>query len=354
MTRVLLVYYSSPPITKFLASAFEKMGIETRVVSSNENHWFDRYIIRHANKLLHNLRVLPKSKKLFSEHHLAYDNYQNALVLQAFAEFKPQLVFMIRGIKYKPEIIEEMRKNAKVFAWWVESEDRIHRAMAELYHFDWYFFFCSSCMQMAKENGYEKTSLLFHSVDSAEYRQIVGMEKRYDICFVGGWSPRRQEFIEALSGVTNNIVIYGGKWAKKNRDNTTIKRHIKGDFIEGENLIKLYNQSKIVLNITNWGNQTRTGATMRVLEIPACGSFLLTDYSEDLKSIFFKEWYPGIFCDLDDCVGKAKYYLSSDNERESIAKRAHQFVVANYEYAQMAKAIMDTYESLDSMRGVPT
>ena len=66
LRKVLLVYSSKPPIMQYLASAFSRKQISTEMVYADANHWFDRYIIHTANKMLHNLRILPKDKSVFS------------------------------------------------------------------------------------------------------------------------------------------------------------------------------------------------------------------------------------------------------------------------------------------------
>src|SRR3972149_11789499 len=253
LRKVLLVYSSKPPIMKYLASAFNRKGISTEMVYANVNHWFDRYAIHTANKMLHNLCILPKDKSLFSDHPLSHKNYRSSNLWKTYKQFNPDLVLLIRGIGFRHDVLKEIRKSTPLFGWWIEREERIGEALGEINLFDWYFFMNSSCVDITMQRKFLNTSVLHHSVDPGIFHPMNNIEKAIDICFVGNWSSKRQKVIEALLNITGNIVIYGRKWIKKNLLNFRIRKCVKGKYIDGSALVTLYNKSRIVLNITNWG-----------------------------------------------------------------------------------------------------
>jgi len=334
---------------QYLASAFSRKGIAVEMVFADANHWFDRYVIHHINKTLHNLRILPKEKTFFSKHPLAHKNYRSSKLIKTYNAFKPDLVLLIRGISFNRDVLEEIRKNTPVFGWWIEKEERMKEAFEEISLFDWYFFMNSSCVEAGKQNGLSNISLLHHSIDPDAFYPMPDVEKKYDICFVGNWSTKRQRVIETLINVTDNIIIYGRKWLKKNLLNPRIRKCIKGKYIGGSELVMLYNKSRIVLNITSWGfgeGLKRSGMNMRILEVPATGAFLLTDGSRDLDTVITAGKHIAVYEDIEDCVRQAKYYLDNDPEREAIAQKGCSHVRSNYTYDDMSQHIIDVYQKV--------
>ena len=349
LKKVLLVYSSKPPIMQYLASAFNRKGISTEIVYADVNHWFDRHIIHPANKILHNLRIIPKDKSVFSDHPLSHKNYRSFNLGRAYRQFNPDLVLIVRGIGFQNDVLNEIRRNTPLFCWWIEREERIEEALREINLFDWYFFINSSCVDMGIQKGFSNISLLHHSVDPDIFYPMANIDKETDICFVGNWSPKRQKVIETLLDVTDNIVIYGRKWIKKNFLNSRIKQCVRGKYIDGSALVTLYNKSRIVLNVTNWGfgeGKKRSGMNMRVLEVPATGAFLLTDGSRDMEAVVTPGKHIAVYESIEDCVRQAKYYLGNTAERETIAREGCLYMRTNYTYNDVVKTIIDTYNTL--------
>ena len=155
--------------------------------------------------------------------------------------------------------------------------------------------------------------------------------------------------MEGALDVTGNGAIYGGKWLKKNWNTPKLRKIIKGTYIDGEPLVELYNKSKIVINVTNWGlgeGKDRSGMTMRIFEIPACGAFLLTDESREMETVVTPGEHVGTFTGLDEFCYKLKYYLSHDSERERIAHQGMEHVRANNSYDRLVSILIDTYDTV--------
>lgn len=341
--KVLIAYSSRPPILDYLAGAFGRMGIETCLVRADENTWFDRYVIRRINKLAHSSRLLPKSRDLFMEHPLAHRNYRSAKLLAAKQSFAPDLVLIIRGINFRPDVIAAMQP---AFGWWVEHEGRVKEALAELNAYNGYFFINESCLQAARDKGFENVAYLAHAVDPHAFHPMADVAQRYDACFVGNWSRKRQEFLEEALRVSNNIALYGGKWLQKCWNRPAILKCWKGSYIEGAALNKLYNESRVVFNITNWGRgegKARSGMNMRVLEVPASGAFLLTDESLEMENFLTPGQDVAIFDGTDDFRNKFRHFLDHPKEREGIANAGCERVRKQHTYDQVAGEIAASY-----------
>ena len=225
LDRVLIVYSQKPPIIDYLESAFSRCGITASHVYSNKSTWFDKWIIHPINKQMHNFRVLTKNQNLFEHHPLAHKNYRSASLAKKVAEFKADLVLLIRGLNFNTSTLEQI---SPLFGWWIESEERMEEAFRESHLFDWYFFMNRSSVDAARQRGINHVSYLGHSVDLDAFFTIPDCRKKFDICFVGGWTRKRQEFVEAALEITPDIAIYGSKPLKNNLLRPKILRRIKG------------------------------------------------------------------------------------------------------------------------------
>src|SRR5882762_7926026 len=83
--------------------------------------------------------------------------------------------------------------------------------------------------------------------------RLRGLQRISIFSLVGSWSQKRQRFIEAALDVSENRVVYGPKWYRKTFRDRRFRRIVKGRYLAGEPLVRLYNRSKIVINVTEWG-----------------------------------------------------------------------------------------------------
>ena len=344
--KVLIVYSARPPIIADLSDALGRLGIATDYLLADETHWFDRWIIRRVNKQLHNLRILPKSEVLFARHPLAHQNFRSDRLTAKIAEFSPDVVFLIRGINFNHDV---MAAAPNLIGWWIEREERAAEAMREAKFFAWYFFISRAAAEATVKAGYPNASYLSHVVNPERFRRLPDVEKKYDVCFVGNWSSHRQRHLEAVLDVTPNVAIYGRKWRRHNLTNRRLLTAVKGSWIDGEPLNTLYNESRIVLNVTNWGAGTgkaRSGMNMRIFEVPASGAFLLTDESREMEEFLTPGEHIGIHTDVSDLQLQLRRYLADPAECQRIAEQGYQHVRQNYTYDVVAQKIVEVYQGL--------
>lgn len=89
--------------------------------------------------------------------------------------------------------------------------------------------------------------------------------------------------------------------------------------IYGEDLNRLYNRSKIVLNVSAWSNRELNCLNLRILDVPATGSMLLSDYAPDIEEYLQPDREVVIAHSPEEMRDKARYYLAHDAQREKIA-----------------------------------
>jgi spore maturation protein CgeB len=275
-------------------------------------------------------------------------NYRSSRLRAAIAEWDPDLLLLIRGLGFRSWAFEGARRK---FGWWVEADERVDEALKEVREFDHFFFINSTSVEAAKRAGYAHVSYLPHAVDASVFRPMPEVAKDLDFSFVGLWSAERQRYIEAALEVTTNGAVYGPKWLRKNPWNRDIRRIVKGSYIAGEDLVRLYNRSKVVINVTQWGaagGAQRSGVTMRLFEVPATRTLLLTDSSVDIQLVITPGEHVATFADVDDFKAKLRFYLANAAERERIAAQGFEHVRAHRSYDFTAEKICQAYAACDS------
>ena len=160
-------------------------------------------------------------------------------------------------------------------------------------------------------------------------------EKIYgsDISFVGTLKFDREKILVQLSDL--NLGLWG-YWPKKS---DSLIRFYRNQYIYGEGAIKIYNASKIILDIgfPEGAKSKDYFVTARVFEIPACGAFLLTRESSYLKQ--FYEVGKELVCYRDEKELREliEYYLAHPAERSEIAGRGQARAYRDHTYEKRLK-----------------
>lgn len=92
----------------------------------------------------------------------------------------------------------------------------------------------------------------------------------------------------------------------------------------------VFAESKINLNISL--RSIHSGIPLRVLDIMACGGFVLTNWQPELEEYFTDGQQMAVFHSLEECMEKAKYYLSHEEERRKIAEAGRETVRTQFCY----------------------
>lgn len=101
----------------------------------------------------------------------------------------------------------------------------------------------------------------------------------------------------------------------------------------------VFNGSKINIYITP--RAIRSGIPLRVLEIMACGGFVLVNYQEDLAKEFEEGKEIVMYRSLKEMVEKVRYYLEHEEERKEIARAGYEKVLREYNYAERLRKILE-------------
>lgn len=112
-----------------------------------------------------------------------------------------------------------------------------------------------------------------------------------------------------------------------------------------ERAADIYTQSRIVFN-----HAINDDLNMRVFEVLATRSLLLTPAVSSLDALFQDGVHVVTYRTLDEAVEKARHYLAHDDEREAIAETGYREVLAHHTMAHRVRRILDVTGVLNGQR----
>ncbi len=167
-------------------------------------------------------------------------------------------------------------------------------------------------------------------------------EERYgaDVSFVGSYTPKREIVIRTLLDSGFTPVIWGYEWEKAG--DKRIRGLIRGVADNEKDLVKVYNYSKVNINLTV--DQGITSLNMRVFDCMASGGFLISDYKTDFDRLFDVENEVVTYKTVDELPALVRYYLDHEDARLEKAKNARRKVLAEHSYLNRVNYMVETME----------
>lgn len=114
------------------------------------------------------------------------------------------------------------------------------------------------------------------------------------------------------------------------RDLPKLYRHNRGRVDYRTQMPLVFSGSRINLNITL--RSIHSGIPLRVLDIMACGGFVLTNWQPEIAEHFRDGEEIAIYSSLEECMEKVGYYLAHEEERKKIAQAGHRKVKEKFSY----------------------
>jgi spore maturation protein CgeB len=147
----------------------------------------------------------------------------------------------------------------------------------------------------------------------------------YDVAFIGVNYFDRKKYIDYLRAKGVSIFVGGYGWGGI------------GNIVTQDDIPKIYNSSKVVLNFSQstGGRQTKA----RVFEAVAAGSCLLTEESADLSQYFIINKELITFQSEHDCFLKIQLLIGDPGLRNRIAFDGYSRCIESYSYEKQFKAI---------------
>jgi len=147
-----------------------------------------------------------------------------------------------------------------------------------------------------------------------------------DVVFIGHYEEDgRMQYLEELVRQGFKVRIFGPEWNPKLKNSHELNTLFPVHSVLGEDYNKALCGAKIALCFLSKLN--RDTYTRRCFEIPATGTLMLSEYSDDLASLYVESEELDFFRTKDELISKVKLYLGSENLRLSVASNGYKRVI---------------------------
>jgi spore maturation protein CgeB len=151
-----------------------------------------------------------------------------------------------------------------------------------------------------------------------------------DVVFVGNYEPRgRLEWLEEVAKAGFNLRLFGpGKYWDRELAKSPWLHHLAPvRQVWGDDYNKALCGAKVALCFLSKMNQDTY--TRRCFEIPATKTMLLSEYSDDLTTLYREGVEAEFFKSRDELIAKLHRYVSDEALRRSVAEAGYRRVVAD-------------------------
>ena len=281
------------------------------------------------------------------------------------ARFHPDIFFVIRGDKITPPILRSLKKDTGVLLvnWWTDDPSMLPYSTKLSPYYDYFFTVDRESVSVHQKFHCPRVFTLTFGCDPFLHREVSlsEEEKSYygsDIALVGSVSSQRADLLRPIADCDLKI------WCRRQFSNfdgekiiyRTVPRsdplypRFTDRPVWDEEMVKVYNASKIVVNTHSQGV---VATTMRPFEAMGCGALLISEYRSDLNR-FFKIGDELIcFKEPEELRPLVLYYLNHEQERLTIARRGQQAVYHRHTYRHRMKELLDCIENGLTQASVP-
>lgn len=268
---------------------------------------------------------------------LGRDSMNKALVRTA-SELQPDIaIFSLYTDQLLPEAVEQVRQYTTTLCFFHDDTWRKDFSQYWARHFD---YFTSSDFEAKRK--YERLGLhnAIHFPFGVNHKlyQPQQTEKIFDVSFVGAWHPYREWLIKRLKKANIKVETAGSRWPR--------------GIVPQEEMIRMFNQSRINLNLSNscsWDARYLISSPKGIIntlhsrknveqikarhfEINACRAFQISYYVDGIERCYRIGDEMAVFLDPDDLIDKVKYYLNDNDLREGMAENAYQRTLNDHTY----------------------
>jgi spore maturation protein CgeB len=299
----------------------------------------------------------------------------NSTVLSAARQFRPALVWADKQEFLRVETIEELRKL---------GARSVHFTPDPYFSLDWKrtrlmdqamaTFDAIICCKSYEQKQYEALGkpVIYMPLGYCDevHRPLLSNDARWTcaVGFLGGWEPRRERLLHAVAAAGVELKIWGGYWDFLRNGKWTLRQHIILRQLAGEDCFR-FHRDDFLARAHQGGEvydddyaRALTGSkiglgllrkvcpdqhTTRSFEIPACGSLLLADRTEEHQEFFEEGKEAEFFASLDELLEKVKFYSGNASARERIAEAGHKRCInGKYAYVHRLRTALDAVNQI--------
>lgn len=291
----------------------------------------------------------------------------NSSIISIARDFKPDMVWADKQEFIRAETLETLRKIGALLVHFTPDPyftlqwKRTPIMDESIQHFD-VLVYCKK-YEKEKYDALGKLSVYMPLGYCDEiHRPLYAPGWSCDVGFLGGWEPRRERMLHSIALTNVQLRFRGAYWDFLRDGKWTLRRHFilnklaggetvcihkdellarayDGNEVYGDDYARALTGSRIGLGFlrTVWPDQHTT----RTFEIPACGSLLLADRTEEHQELFAEGRYAEFFESAEELLSKITFYCKNDSARAKIADAGYRHCIkGGYSYMHRLKRVL--------------
>lgn len=332
MLKILLaVPYPSESsgLIEFYRRAFVSLGHQVHLVSMSEKFGL-RDRVRHQVARL-SYRGLPP-------------DWDGASLIEAADRFKPDLVIIGRGERLRPEPIRHLRERSRLGCINIYPDSPLVipgsgavEMLPSMAEYTCVYTFSQALVPVFHQLGARCARWLPFGFDPKMHRipSTPDPTLRSTVAYLGAWGPLQETWLEPLAPFS--LSIYGPGWRHARRD-SLVRAAWRVGRGTGPEMAAAIAGADMVFNMVR--AEHGCAHSMKTFEIPACGGFMLTNWTKEQAEFFEDDKDCVFFHTQEEMLDRAKYYISHDAQRRRIAEAGHA-AVQPHSYVVRARQILD-------------
>jgi spore maturation protein CgeB len=258
----------------------------------------------------------------------------NSLFIKSAVDFKPDIIFIYRGTHISRKSLERIKKNLPgcVLIGYNNDDPFSPKGAPYLWSiflkaipmYDLILAYRHANINEYELHGAQRVELLRSwFVPKINHPVQLGKddERKYltDVVFVGHYeNDQRLEYLEEIVKQGIQLRIFGPGWDPILKQSTILKSLSPIELVWGQDYNKALCGSKIALCFFSKIN--RDTYTRRCFEIPATGTLMLSEFSDDLASLYEEGKEVDYFRSKIEMIEKIKKYLNDSSVRKTVAE----------------------------------
>lgn len=269
------------------------------------------------------------------------------ILAQRVEDDRPDLLFVfLFGEQFDPVQLRKITTEKKTitFNWFADDHwrfDNFSKRWAPC------FTFVSTTDARAlpkyEAMGYKNVLLSQWAANPRLYNRGDGVIT-HDVTFVGQSYGDREAIIKALRRDGIDVRTWGSHWNYRRwhayaaklglLSKKSLTQIVNSTRITQEEMIKVFQTSRINLNLSASSQNAPNQIKGRNFEIPSCAGFQLSGYAERLEEFFIPDREITYYRNTDELLEKVRYYLDHEEERAAIADAGYARVMKDHTYEQ--------------------
>jgi spore maturation protein CgeB len=272
----------------------------TRILRSIQWRWSPRLLTRQLNR---DLQGAVASGRLFD------------------------LVWIDKGLWVFPETVQCLkRRTAHVVHYTPDAQILSNRSPHFLRSIQQYTQLVTTKsfeVNLYYRHGAKSVTLVTQSFCPTRYAKPTPMEAAAaDVGFVGDFKPNYGTVISDLSSAGFEVAVWGHRWRRAAALRRVPSKAVRGSGLWQEAYVNALASFRIGLGLLS--KRIPEQHTTRTLEIPAAGTFLLAERTNEHTQMFAEGREAEFFSCTEELVAKARFYLEHDSSRRDLAQRGYE------------------------------